>query len=152
MATKRIAQSAINWAALAERVPAHQKPQYLAFKGKSDQYLRRVLALPEKPKPIDWEFYKSKVPVPGMVDEFKKSYESLNIPYPPDTVSSQLDALEKEIKEDVQKFKAESDARIEEYKKKLAYIASLIPFDQMTMEDFRDTLPRSRSLYSLDLS
>lgn len=27
------------------------------------------------------------------------------------------------------------------YKKQLAYIASLIPFDQMTMEDFRDSYP-----------
>lgn len=27
------------------------------------------------------------------------------------------------------------------YKKQLAYIASLIPYDQMTMEDFRDAHP-----------
>lgn len=27
------------------------------------------------------------------------------------------------------------------YKKQLAHIASLIPFDQMTMEDFRDAYP-----------
>lgn len=41
MAAKRITQTNINWAALAERVPEHQKPQFIAFKSKSDQYLRR---------------------------------------------------------------------------------------------------------------
>ena len=141
MAAKRVMQSAIDWAALAERVPPHQKAQYLAFKSKSDQYLRKVMALPEKPAPIDWNHYKAKVPIAGMVDEFKKAYESINIPYPPNTMTSQLDALENEIKADIQKHKAESDARIQEYKKKLAYINGLIPYDQMTMEDFRDAYP-----------
>lgn len=41
MAAKRLTQSSINWAALAERVPEHQKAQYIAFKSKSDGYLRR---------------------------------------------------------------------------------------------------------------
>ncbi|CAH1105402.1 unnamed protein product [Psylliodes chrysocephalus] len=141
MAAKRITKSAINWAALSERVPEHQRPQFLAFKTKSDGYLRRVLANPEKAPAIDWSFYKSKVPLPAMVDEFQKQYSAISIPYPPDTVKPQLDALEKEIKSDIEKFKAESNVRIQDYKKQLAHIASLIPYDQMTMEDFRDAYP-----------
>ncbi|KAK4876846.1 hypothetical protein RN001_009352 [Aquatica leii] len=141
MAAKRITQSSINWAALAERVPESQRPIYLQFKSKSENYLRRVLAQPENPPAIDWAYYKSVVPVKGMVDDFQKQYEALKIPYPPDTVSGQLDALEKEIKGDIENFKKESDLRIEEYKKQLAYIASLLPFDQMTMEDYRDAFP-----------
>lgn len=72
------------------------------------------MALPENPAPIDWNYYKSKVPVAGMVDEFKKAYESLTIPYPPNTMTSQLDALENEVKSIIQKHKTESNARIEE--------------------------------------
>lgn len=49
-----------------------------------------------------------------MVDEFQKQYAALTIPYPPDTVTSQLDAYEKEIKADIEKFKSDSTARIEE--------------------------------------
>lgn len=75
---------------------------------------RRVLANPEKPPAIDWAFYKSRVPVAGMVDDFQKQYAALTIPYPPDTISSQIDTQEKEIKADIQKFKAESNARIAE--------------------------------------
>ncbi|CAH1155320.1 unnamed protein product [Phaedon cochleariae] len=141
MAARRITQSAINWSALGERVPEHQRAQFLLFKAKSDGYLRRVLANPEQPPAIDWSFYKSKVPIAGMVDEFQKQYSALKIPFPADTVSSLIDAQEKEIKSDIEKFKTDSNARIAEYKKELAHIASLIPYDQMTMEDYRDAYP-----------
>jgi len=76
-----------------------------------------------------------------MVDEFEKQYKALSIPYPPNPKVSELDALEKEIKSDIAKFKSESDARIAEYKKQLEYLASLLPYDQMTMEDFSDAFP-----------
>lgn len=42
---KRISQSAVNWAALAERVPAEQKANLAAFKIKSDTYLRRLVLI-----------------------------------------------------------------------------------------------------------
>lgn len=43
MASRRIAQSSVNWAAIAERVPPAQKTSLTAFKSKSDKYLRRYL-------------------------------------------------------------------------------------------------------------
>lgn len=121
MAAKRIAQSSINWGAMAEKVGEAQRPMFNAFKLKSDQYLRRyvnqlvcensslcivlkyvphplyrVLANPEKPPAIDWAYYQSRVSVPGLVDSFKKQYEALQVPYPADKVSAQVDAQEKE--------------------------------------------------------
>lgn len=55
-----------------------------------------MLANPENPPKIDWAAYKNKVPIPGMVDSFQKTYESMKIPYPQDTVSSKIDAQEQE--------------------------------------------------------
>jgi len=55
-----------------------------------------VLANPESPPKIDFAFYKKKVPVAGLVDNFQKQYEALKVPYPADTVSSQIAAQEKE--------------------------------------------------------
>ncbi|ENN73621.1 ATP synthase subunit d, mitochondrial [Dendroctonus ponderosae] len=141
MAAKRITQSSVNWAAISERVPEHQRVQFLTFKSKSEGYLRRVLAQPEKPPAINWDLYKQKVPIAGMVDEFQKKYSALSIPFPPDTVSGQLNAQEKEIQADIEKFKTESNARIAQYKQQLAHINSLLPYDQMTMEDFYDAYP-----------
>jgi len=45
MASRRIAASSINWAALAERVPPTQRTNFTAFKSKSDKYLRRLVNL-----------------------------------------------------------------------------------------------------------
>lgn len=141
MASKRIASSSVNWAALAERVPPNQKTQFLAFKSRSDKYLRAILENPAESPKLDWSHYQNRVAVPGLVDSFRKAYESLKVPYPNDTLSAQVEAQGKEIAVDIQKFKAESEQRIANHKKELERIKSLLPYDQMTMEDFADAHP-----------
>ncbi|XP_058833588.1 ATP synthase subunit d, mitochondrial-like [Topomyia yanbarensis] len=141
MASRRIAQSSINWAALAERVPPNQKTNLTAFKSMSDKYLRSVLANPETPPKMDWAFYQKNVPIAGMVEKFQKAYESLQIPYPADTLTSQVEAQEKQVLQEVAQFIKDSESRIAEYQAQIATTKSLLPFDQMTMEDFRDAYP-----------
>lgn len=55
----------------------------------------RVLEYPENAPKIDWSFYKSRVPVAGMVDNFQKQYEAFKIPYPADNVTAQIAEQEK---------------------------------------------------------
>ncbi|XP_055627775.1 ATP synthase subunit d, mitochondrial [Toxorhynchites rutilus septentrionalis] len=141
MASRRIAQSSVNWAALAERVPPSQKPNLAVFKTMSDKYLRSVLANPENPPKLDWAYYQKNVPIAGMVDKFQKAYEALQIPYPADTVTAQIEAQEKQVKEEIVKFIKESESRIAEHQKQIASLRALLPFDQMTMEDYRDAFP-----------
>lgn len=69
---------------------------------------------PEEPPKINWALYKKTIPIPGLVDDFEKQYNAFKVPYPPDTVSSQLDGQEKEVQDDIAKFKSESNTRIEE--------------------------------------
>lgn len=45
----------------------------------------RISSLPEKLPEINWEHYQKVVPVPGLVDKFKKEYMSLQVPFPNDT-------------------------------------------------------------------
>ncbi|XP_053684423.1 ATP synthase subunit d, mitochondrial-like [Sabethes cyaneus] len=141
MAARRIAQSSVNWAALAERVPPNQKANLAAFKSMSDKYLRSVLVNPETPPKIDWAFYQKNVPIAGMADKFQKAYEALQIPYPVDTVTPQVEAQEKQVREEIAAFVKDSENRIAEYQKQIASLKALLPFDQMTMEDFRDSFP-----------
>ena len=54
-----------------------------------------MMANPENPPKLDWAYYKKFVPIPSMVDNFQKQYESLKVPYPPDTASHLVDAQEK---------------------------------------------------------
>ncbi|XP_055690830.1 ATP synthase subunit d, mitochondrial [Lutzomyia longipalpis] len=141
MAARRVTQSSINWAGLAERVPANQKANFVAFKSKSDKYLRSVQANPENAPKIDWARYKQAIPVPGLVENFQKQYESLKVPYPDDTFSAEVDKQEQDVKREIQEFVRQSEERIAEYQKQIAHLKSLLPFDQMTMEDFRDSYP-----------
>lgn len=143
MASKRISGSAVNWAAMAERVPANQRIQFNAFKSRSDKYLRAVLANPEQSPKIDWAHYKKSIAASAMVDTFQKQYEALKVPYPADNFTSQVDAQAKEVEADIQKFIKESNDRIENYKKELAHINTLLPFSQMTMEDVKDSYPEA---------
>lgn len=160
--SRRIAQSSVNWAAIAERVPPNQKTNFVAFKTRSDKYLRRlvihrllnnfqaqihnfynfsVLANPESPPKIDWAAYKAKVPVAGMVDSFQKQYESLKVPYPADTLSAQVDQQKSQVQKEVEAFIKASNARIADNEKAILHLQSLLPYNQMTMEDFRDAFP-----------
>ncbi|KOB76246.1 H+ transporting ATP synthase subunit d [Operophtera brumata] len=138
---KRISQSSVNWASLAERVPAEQKTNLAAFKIKSDSYLRRVLANPPEVPKINWAQYKNTIPVAGMVDNFQKQFEALTIPYPADTLTAKVDAQWAEIKKSIEAFVNESNASIATYQKQISETKALLPFDQMTMEDVRDSYP-----------
>lgn len=138
---KRIAQSAVNWAAIGERVPPNQRLYFNAFKSKSDKYLRSVLQNPESSPKIDWAYYKSKVAVPGLVDNFQKNYDALKVSYPTDTLTAQVNAQEKEVRADIEKFKKDSAERINSHQKEIDHIKSLLPFGQMTLEDYRDSYP-----------
>lgn len=138
---KRISQSSINWSALGERVPAAQKTNFLTFKSRSDKYVRAMFANPENSPKIDWSAYKSKIPIAGLVDSFQKSYESLKVPYPADTLSAEVDKVRAAVSSDIANFKKESEARIATHKAEVERIKSLLPYGQMTMEDFRDAHP-----------
>lgn len=138
---KRIASSSVNWAAIAERVHPQQRLNFNNFKIKSDKYVRAVLANPEAAPKIDWAYYKSRVAIPGLVDTFQKNYEALKVPYPADTLSASVEGQAKQVKTEIEQFKSASAARIVAHQKAIDHLKSLLPFDQMTMEDYRDAYP-----------
>lgn len=76
-----------------------------------------------------------------MVDTFQKNYESVKIPYPPDNLTAQVVTQEGQVKTEIQQFKSASDARINENQKAVDHLKSLLPYEDMTMEDYRDAFP-----------
>lgn len=141
MAARRVTQSSVNWSALAERVSESQRTSFVAFKTKSDKYLRSVTANPEAPPAINWALYEKSIPIPGLVSSFKSQYEGTKIAYPADSYTKNVDAQESQVKKEIEDFVKSSEARIAAYKKEMDHLKSLLPFDQMTMEDFRDAFP-----------
>ncbi|KAK0161760.1 hypothetical protein PV327_008176 [Microctonus hyperodae] len=142
MAARRAIKS-INWSGIAERMAEEDKAIFSAFRTKSDGYLRRMQENPESAPAIDWAYYKKHINIAGMIDQFQKEYESLKIPYPADTYTSTIENQEKEMHEYVQKFIEESNERIKSSQAEIKRIESLLPFNEMTMEDYAEAYPDS---------
>ncbi|XP_012219302.1 ATP synthase subunit d, mitochondrial [Linepithema humile] len=137
----RKAIKSINWAALAEKIPQSEKPAFATFKAKSDQHLRRMVANPETPPKIDWTYYKKNVPIVGLVDKFQKEYDAFKVPYPADKYTSLVEAKEKEVLVEIEQFIKKSNERIAAATQEAERVKNLLPFSDMTMEDFRVSFP-----------
>ncbi|KAH0947456.1 hypothetical protein HN011_006433 [Eciton burchellii] len=137
----RRAIKSINWTALVERIPETERTAYAAFKAKSDEYLRRMNAHPESPPKIDWAYYKKNISVSGLVDKFQKEYESFKVPYPVDNYTSQIETQEKEMLVQIEQFIKDSNERIANITKEIEKMKAMLPFSEMTIEDFQKEYP-----------
>jgi len=142
MAARRIAKSAVDWHAFAERVPPNQKEFYRAFKAKSDLFVSRVHRFPEKLPEIDFSFYASRLDS-AMVSEFEKSYKALAIPYPKDkgNLKVEIEKSEKEAKARTEKEVATARKEIADSKALLSKIDSIPGPGVMTHEMYSDYFP-----------
>ncbi|XP_076757620.1 ATP synthase subunit d, mitochondrial [Xylocopa sonorina] len=137
----RRAIKAINWSALAERLPESERATFSAFKSNSDKYLQRMMANPETMPQIDWAYYRKAVITPGLVDKFQKEYEALSIPYPQDKYTEKIDIEQQEMAKKIESFNQQANEAIAKMKTGLDEVAGMIPFAEMTMEDYRDAYP-----------
>ena len=89
----RITASAVDFAAVAAKVPLAQKQAFMALQQKVAGHARTVNKLPAAAPAIDFDSYRSKVTVAGMVDNFAAKYTALDIPYPGDQVPPSVNSL-----------------------------------------------------------
>ncbi|XP_077379767.1 ATP synthase peripheral stalk subunit d, mitochondrial [Festucalex cinctus] len=144
MAGRRIALKAVDWVAFAERVPPNQKGMFNALKTRSDAISAKLTSLPESPAAIDWSYYKSAVAKAGMVDDFEKKFKALKIPEPVDTQTSAINTQEVEADKDAKAYVEASKARVAEYEAELDKFKNMIPFDQMTVQEFNEAFPETK--------
>merc|ERR1712107_383675 len=97
---------------------------------------RKENSLPAAMPAIDFDSYRAKITVAGMVDNFAAKYAALDIPYPSDQGTlAAIDAQAAEQKAAVAKFTAESNARIEGIKADLAKWEAMKPVEEMNREE-----------------
>lgn len=123
------------------------------------------MTYPEDLPKIDWTYYKKTIVTPGLVDKFYKEYEAISVPYPTDKYTAAIDTEQKEMviciyfsfifilklillimlilldilqANKIQSFIQEVNSQIGELQQNLDQIKSMIPFSEMTMEDFSD--------------
>lgn len=131
----------VNWQAISERVPEVQRNLFNAYKARSDQYLRRMQANPESPPKMNWDYYKNVLVTPSLADKFQKDYESFKVPFPADKYTSQIEAKEKALEKEIEEFRQECKKAEQEYHAYIASWEAIMPYDQMTMEDFLEAHP-----------
>ncbi|XP_072028170.1 ATP synthase subunit d, mitochondrial-like [Amphiura filiformis] len=141
MASRRVGQKVIDWAAFAERVPPNQKSQFNALKSHADALKARYNATPEVAPALDWAMYKKTVPIPGLVDKFEKQYKETKVPFPSDPVTTTIDTEEKEFNSNLKNLKAEAQKRIAEYEEQAKKFTGMVPFEEMTIEEFDEYFP-----------
>ncbi|KAI1291894.1 ATP synthase subunit d, mitochondrial [Halotydeus destructor] len=141
MAAKRITKSAIEWSKFARLVPECDRANYTAFKARSDHYLMNVLSNPENPPTINFQEYKKTITNKAIVDQLEQQYKALQVPYPKDTHSTAVDDEEKRTAVVVQQFAEISNEKIKEADALMQKFKSMIPYAEMTEEDFQLTFP-----------
>jgi len=134
----RISASAVDFAAVAAKIPAQQKNAFAALRGKVEGHMRVVNSLPAALPAIDFAAY-SKVTVPGMVDNFQAKYSALDIPYPSDQGTlAAIDAQGAEQKAAAAAFCAASKARIADLQAELVKWEAMKPVEEMNLEEALD--------------
>jgi len=141
MSAARITRSTIDWNKFSKIVPKQEKHFYNAFKAKSDGYLRRMLSYPETAPQIDWAYYRKNITAASVVDQLEKSYKALNIAYPKDNVTEQINAQEVENEKEVELFIKDSKQIQTEANKMLDKFKVMLPIADMCEEEFALTFP-----------
>jgi len=142
MASRRLAGSSVDWAEFVKKIPDAQRASFNALKNKTDGYVRQISALPEKKPAIDWATYKGKIAVAGMVDDFQKKYDALDVPYPKDTLASAIEQQAREQKSQYEKFVAESKTRVAGIDKEKAKWEAMMPVEEMNLEEALKYVPQ----------
>jgi len=143
MAARRVAKSAVDWAAFAERVPPTQREAYRAFKAKSDMFVSKVHRYPENLATIDFASYTSRLTNKTVAAEFEKAYKAVSVAYPKDknNLKAQIDAEEKHAQVTAQKYIGDLRKTIGESKALLSKIDSIPGPDVMTPDMYADYFP-----------
>merc|ERR1712037_911821 len=80
----RITASAVDFVSVGAKIPAAQKAAFGALQNKVSAHQRKVNSLPASIPAIDFDSYRAKITVAGMVDNFAAKYAALDIAYPSD--------------------------------------------------------------------
>ena len=90
---------------------------------------------------IDWSTYKAKITNKDVVAKLEAAYKAVQVPYPKDTQTQAIDEQEKQATADYQTYVQISKAKIAEAEALAHKFRVMIPYGQMTMEDFSLTFP-----------
>ena len=144
MASRQVVARAVNWAALASRIP--KDPKYSAgfdeMRIKFETAKGSLNSTPEKPVPIDWSHYSSVVKNQALVEKLQAAYSELVVPYP-DTAEA-LASLEAEKTEQLSKdgaMKEELGSATAEAQEKIDTLRNRKAYEIMSVDEYFELEP-----------
>merc|ERR1712180_89129 len=133
---RRVGQKAVDWISLGSRIPAAAKGEFAAFRSRHESIKSSLQSLPEKPAPVNWDYYTANVANQALVARFQEAYAAVSVPVPVDTESEAIAAQEQEIEAEVLAAIENSKAKVAELEGELATIKAMKPFEEMTIEEY----------------
>ncbi|XP_017044822.1 proteoglycan 4 [Drosophila ficusphila] len=135
----------VQLADLMKQVPPNQLHMFEMFAKKNEEYKERVRKYPESMPTIDWEYYRKNVReefvewVKGYETKYDKLhslFENRDAMVDHKRYFDRVDEETVEVKKAISAYKAESNERIKQLTEKLQFVNGMLPYDQMTMEEF----------------
>ncbi|XP_022314683.2 uncharacterized protein LOC111119118 [Crassostrea virginica] len=141
----RISKSSVNISEFLKNFPPEVAPKAKEL-AMVNQGLSGALAnKPDSKPPMDFEYYKTKIPDKSFVDKLEKFYTSTSVPYPndPDNKKQTLEQAKGSITKSGEDMVEEMDLVIYENELKMKAINSLPPMEHMTREMLQYYFPEA---------
>merc|ERR1712212_526924 len=144
MATRQVAARAVNWAALAARVPKDGKAAagFEELRIKFETSKGTLNMMPEKPTPINWDHYSSVVKNKELFEKFQSAYAELEVPYPEDDFSAEIEAKRAEAEAQDAHTRAELADGVAQAEASIAAITGIKAYEAMTMDEYCELNPK----------
>jgi len=143
MAARQVAARTVNWAALAARVPKDGKSAaaFEELRIKFETAKGTLNTMPEKPTPIDWDHYSSVIRNKGLFEKFQTAYAELEVPYPEDDYSAEIEAQRAEAYAQDAQTRAELADGVAQAEASIAAITGIKAYEAMTYDEYFDMNP-----------
>ncbi|SPP73454.1 titin [Drosophila guanche] len=135
----------MNMSDILVRVPPNQLPQFQMFKKRNEEYRARVRKYPDAMPKIDWDYYRKNVrpEFVSWVKQFEQKYDKLDTLFvnrhamiSTRRYYEEVNKETEEICEKIREYKEESDKRIKALNEQLDILKAMMPYQDMTMEQF----------------
>lgn len=143
---RRAGQLVIDWGRMAGMISEEGRARFSQLRGRYEACKASLNSYPQKPQPINWDFYRRNVAIPGLVDSFQKQYEATTVPYPKDTTSASIDKREREVEVIVKETLEKSKETVKKWQEELAVLKAQKPFEDMTIDEYLVDKPEIKKL------
>jgi len=151
MAARKAGQVVFDWIALSTKIPSVARAEFNGLRNRYENLRTNMESLPEKAHDIDWYYYSKTISKAGLVDSFRKQYESLKVPYPKDTESANIEAHKQAMEVEIKAEIAQAKQRAVELEGELNKLKAEKSYEDMTIDEYLADKPELKAYIEDDI-